>query len=343
MSHCLTLLVCAFFYKNFATACDLVPSSEESCFELRATPYITTANSLFGPTIEGAGVNKNGHMFAVDFGTRITTNQLGQLYPKQKLFYRDNITSSYFNGIRFLNAKTAFVADVSNHRVLKLSLDANGNVVANGKTYCSDTRMIQPNDITLSKTGTVFTSGMNWLPDTGKTDGDIWSCRRDGTVARLEVLGRTNGIDLTPNEKHLYVSESYNKGGVPIVQKIWKYKANAALGTISGKKLFADFASIDQTAKFDIDGMKTDTKGNLYVARYGASHVAILSVTGQLIGKIGLSFPNPTNLEFGGPNGRDLFIVGQCAQQGKGCVDRISVKNPGRSWSMLQSKLHDEF
>lgn len=327
----LTLLI---WIIKLTSACDLVPSNDESCFELKATPYIRFDNSQFGADIEGATVNPDGHMFAVNYGSTESTHQLGQMFPLQRLFYSDTITSSILNGIRFLNAETALVAD-KNHRVLKLSVTS-GNVVTNSSNYCSNANMINPNDLTVSKTGTVFTSGMNWVDDTNETDGDIWSCLPDGSAKRLELLGRTNGIELSPDERYLYVSESHNRGGVPISQKIWRYNTNIADGTINSKTLFADFNSIDKTTEFDIDGMKTDINGNLFVTRHTASHIAIFSPQGALIGKIELNFPKPTNLEFGGPNGRTLYIVGQCAQEGKGCVDRIEVNTPGRSWSMLQ-------
>lgn len=331
----LTILLVVVCFKQ-CHACDLVPSFTGTCFELAAVPFITNETSQFGPTIEGASVNPAGEMFAVNYGTIETPYQLGHVFPQQKLFYRDTNEGSFFNGIRFLNSATAFVADTRNHRVLRLVLGPD-NVVISNDNYCTDTRMIQPNDLTLSKTGTVFTSGMNWVADTDDTDGDIWSCLPDGSVRQLEVLGRTNGIELSPDEKHLYVSESYNTDGDPIVQKIWRYNTNIEQGTISTKTLFADFEFIDNTAFYDIDGMKTDINGNLFVARYGARQIAIFSPQGALIGKIGLNFPNSTNLEFGGPTGTSLFIVGQCEQEGKGCVDRIEVNAPGRSWTMLQA------
>lgn len=101
-------------------------------------------------------------------------------------------------------------------------------------------------------------------------------------------MGRTNGIDLSPDEKLLYVSESYNSQGVPYVQKIWVYDSNVTSGTISGKRLFADFSQIDSTASIDIDGMKTDVNGNLFVTRHGGREVVIFNPEGDVIGKIGL-------------------------------------------------------
>lgn len=314
--------------------CDLVQHFTGSCWDLTSTPYITYDQSKFGPLIEGAGVDQMGNIFAVDYGDSHTTFQLGQVTPSQKLFYRDSNESSLLNGIRFLNSKTVFVADAVNHRVLKLTLNDQDQI--RSENHCSSREMIQPNDITLSSSGTIFTSGMKWLADTNRSHGDIWSCRQDGTVQRLELMGRTNGIDLSPDEKSLYVSESFNRGGTPYVQRIWKYNVDVEEGTIKNKFLFADFQDLDGTVTSDIDGMKTDTAGNVFVARYGGKHVSVLSATGRIIGKIHVSFPNPTNLEFGGPNGTTLFIVGQCSREGKGCVDRIQMVSPGRSWTMLQ-------
>lgn len=317
-----------------AQCCDLVNNFEGSCWDLQSTSFITYEQSQFGPLIEGASVNPSGDIFAVDYGDKYTTFQLGQVTPSQKLFYRDGNESSLLNSIRFLNSKTVYVADAVNHRVLKLTLDKSDKI--RSENYCSDPRMLQPNDIALSSTGTIFTSGMKWLADTNDTHGDIWSCRQDGTVQRLEVMGRTNGIDLSPDEKVLYVSESYNRGGTPYVQRIWKYQAKVEDGTITKKSLFADFENLDGSVTVDIDGIKTDKFGNVFVARYGGKHVAILSPNGQIIGKIHLNFPNPTNLEFGGPDGTALFIVGQCSREGKGCVDKIQMASPGRTWTMLQ-------
>lgn len=334
---CYTLLI----FNSGALACDLVPGSRDnSCLNLKAEPYISSSISEFGPYIEGTGVNPRGDIFAVNYGYPSMKYQLGQVHPKQRLFYEDEFQTSLLNGIRFLNENTTYVADAVNHRILELSLTLKGEdtVVTGSRVFCASQQMLQPNDLTLAlKTGTVITSGMQWLADTNDTHGDIWACLPNGQVKKLEVMGRTNGIDLSPDETILYVSESYNRAGVPNVQKIWKYNVNTAEGTISGKALFVNFAEIDGSVAVDIDGMKTDIQGNLYVTRHGGSQVVIFNPAGKVIGNITLNFPNPTNLEFGGPKGTTLFIVGKCRDNGdKGCVDKIEVTNPGRTWNLLQ-------
>jgi len=258
------------------------------------------------------------------------------VYPKQQLFFSESITSSYLNGIRFLDETTAFTADVTNHRVLKLTVDPVTFSVTHSEVFCSDPAMLQPNDLVISASGTVFTSGMQWLSDTDDRNGDIWSCTPEGKVQRLAVMGRTNGIELSPDETKLYVSESFNRGGTPYAQRIWRYDVDTKQGTISNKKLFVDFEKLDGSVTADIDGMKTDVNGNLYVTRHGAKRVTILSPTGAFVNNIRLNFPNPTNLEFGGDAGKELFIVGGgdgCV----GCADHIKLSTPGRAWTMLQN------
>jgi len=151
------------------------------------------------------------------------------------------------------------------------------------------------------------------------------------------VLGRTNGIELSPDDSLLYVSESYNRLGVPFYQKIWVYDAHVANGTITGKRLFADFEQIDGSIEVDIDGMKTDIDGNLWVTRHGGRQVVVFNADGEVIGKVALNFPNPTNIEFGGVNGTTAYVVGKCENTDGGCVDVIQVVTPGRSWTNLQA------
>jgi len=321
-------------------ACDLLPEGNESvsCFHMNSVPHIRNSSSQFGGLIEGASVAPDGSIFATNWDNQI--HQLGQAFPTQEILYSDPSTNSYVNGIRFLSNTTAYVADVVNHRVIQLTLaKVNSSwTVTGNSTFCANQSMLQPNDLTVSSNGVVFTSGMNWVSDTDDQDGDIWSCS-DGVASRLEVMGRTNGIDLSPDESALYVSESYNVAGIPTEQKIWKYLVNGT--QIANKTIFADFEVLNETVSHDIDGIKTDTQGNLFVTRYGGSRVVVLNPDGKIIGRIAVSFNNPTNLEFGGPNGTTLFIVGQCFDQGtptgRGCVDSIEMRHAGRSWTMLNA------
>lgn len=105
--------------------------------------------------------------------------------------------------------------------------------------------MNQPNDIAISPKGTLYASDPNWKENTG----NLWMI--------------TNGIEVRPNGKKLYVYES-------VQRNIWVYIINND-GTIDNKQLFKSFAD------FGLDGMRCDEKGNLHVCRYVKDTVVVLS------------------------------------------------------------------
>ncbi|KAF6262320.1 hypothetical protein COO60DRAFT_1458642 [Scenedesmus sp. NREL 46B-D3] len=179
------------------------------------------------------------------------------------------------------------------------------------------------------------------LPDGRMLAGDTNNQRivLGGSSQQLALLGRTNGIELSPDEKSLYVSESFNSGGRPISNKIWRYSLKPD-GTLGSKTLFFDFQQ-DGTATIDIDGMRSDTKGNLYVTRHEGQAVVKFSPSGKTLKKFSLKFSAATNLELGGPQGKTLYVVGRCGVgvpwgAGAGCVQQFKVEAPGRALTLLQ-------
>lgn len=49
------------------------------CQNLQAHPFLTATSTRFGPFIEGASVNRAGHMFATNYGNANTLHQLGNV------------------------------------------------------------------------------------------------------------------------------------------------------------------------------------------------------------------------------------------------------------------------
>ncbi|KAJ1826153.1 hypothetical protein LPJ73_009077, partial [Coemansia sp. RSA 2703] len=115
---------------------------------------------------------------------------------------------------------------------------------------------------------------------------------------------------VSPDEKTLYLSESINKGDAPISNVILAFDLDAEAGTVTNERVFVDFAKLDNSVDIDIDGMRTDTEGNLYVTLNGKGQVAVFTPAGELTSYISSpSIQNVANLEFGGPNGTDLYMV----------------------------------
>lgn len=59
---------------------------------LQAHPFLTYTSTRFGPFIEGASVNRAGHIFATNYGNANTLNQLGNnTIDDQKLSKLDEL------------------------------------------------------------------------------------------------------------------------------------------------------------------------------------------------------------------------------------------------------------
>jgi len=140
--------------------------------------------------------------------------------------------------------------------------------------------------------------------------------------------------------------------GTPIVSNvIWSFKIGDN-GDLTEKQVFFDFATLG-TEMEDIDGMRTDTDGNLWVSRNGAGRVVKLSPEGEFLEAFTTAITFQTNLDFGGPDGKTLYIVGRCNGnstapywgQGPGCMEKLETTGaPGTSWAYLhRAAIDDQF
>ena len=127
-------------------------------------------------------------------------------------------------------------------------------------------------------------------------------------------MGTTNGIEVSPDNKRLYVNES-------VQRNVWVYRIKGN-GKLRNKKLLIEFAD------HGMDGMRCDSQGNLYIARYGKGVVAIVSPEGKLIREVKLIGEKPTNIAFGGPDGKTVYVT----MQDKGNVEYFRTDTAGEEW-----------
>ena len=261
-----------------------------------------TAENLFTENIEGPNTDKQGNLFVVNFkknGTIGFVHQNGEV----ELF----VTlpeGSVANAIMFNANGDLLLADYTGHNILKV--DRKTKAIS---AYSHSDQFNQPNDLCINQKGQLFASDPNWKEGTGK----LWRIDADGRAVLLaDQMGTTNGIELSPDEKILFVNES-------VQRKIWVFDVDAT-GTLSGKRLFFEFSD------FGLDGMKCDSKGNLYVTRHGKGTVAILSSKGKLLREVALKGKKPSNITFGGPDGKTCYVT----LQDRGCVEIFKSKVPGK-------------
>lgn len=263
-----------------------------------------TAQNSFTPEIEGPACDRSGNIYAVSFGSKPT---IGRVTPDgQGEVFVEMPQGSLANGIRFDRAGIMFVADYTGHKVLRIELETRKITV-----HADEPRMNQPNDLAISDDGTLWASDPDWKNSTGQ----LWRIDRNGDITRLATnMGTTNGIEVSPDGQTLYVNET-------IQRNVWAFRIHSDR-TISDKKLMHQFPD------YGMDGMRADVDGNLYVTRHGKGTVAMLSPAGKLLREIDVLGSKPTNLTFGGPDGRTCYVT----DADKCRIVQFRTQRPGLEW-----------
>jgi signal peptidase len=241
--------------------------------------------------IEGPAADLDGNLFVVNIGKPGTIGKLAPGGSHSEKFV-DLPEGSVGNAIRFDRQGTMFIADYKKHNIFKIKRGSLEPAI-----YFHSELMHQPNDITIARDGTIYASDPNWK---GRS-GQIWRIAEaaDGFVqgqvmTAPRAMGTTNGIDLSPDGNTLYVGES-NTG------QIWAY-------AISGTKLTS--ARLLKTFEIEtIDGLRTDVDGKLLIARILKGTIAVMKPDGTVQREIVLQGKEPTNLAFGGIDGRTVFVT----------------------------------
>lgn len=287
------------------TGLGLLLMSTRSMEDLFKSTVFTPANG-FTSGVEGPAVDKAGTVYAVNFGKQGT---IGKVTPGgEASVFVELPEGSIGNGIRFSKKGDMFIADYPKHNILKVAAGAKTVSV-----FAHEPRMNQPNDIAIDSKDRLYASDPNWKNSTG----NIWRIDTDGKVTLLEEnMGTTNGIEVSPDDKRLYVNES-------VQRKVWVYDL-AADGKVSNKRLLIEFPD------FGMDGMRCDADGNLYITRHGKGTVAKVSPDGKVLQEIQLVGKRPTNICFGGKDGRTAYIT----LQDQGNLETFRVDKPGREWTM---------
>ncbi len=239
----------------------------------------------FTDGIEGPACDAAGNVYAVNYARQGT---IGKVTPAgEASVFVELPEGSIGNGIRFNKAGEMFIADYTGHNILRVDMQTRAISV-----YAHDNRLNQPNDLTISADGVLFASDPNWGDDTGR----LWRVGHDGRFVLLEDnMGTTNGVEVSPDEQTLYVNETAQ-------QRIWAYDLSAD-GDIRNKRLLIQFD------EHFLDGMRCDAAGNLYVTRWGGGFVDKVSPAGELVQTIRLHGEKCTNLTFGGPDGRTVYVT----------------------------------
>ena len=286
--------------------CTTPPHAAETLFV--AKPL--TEEKSFTPGIEGPNCDRDGNIYAVNYAKQQT---IGKTTPDGKSELWVTLPGkSTGNGIVFDRAGAMYVADYVGHNVLKIDVQTKAITV-----FAHDDGMNQPNDLTIAPDETFYASDPNWKDGTGQ----LWRIDRAGKTTRVaKDLGTTNGIEVSPDGKTLFVNES-------VQRNVWAFPINAD-GSLGEKRLVKKFPD------HGFDGMRADVDGNLYLARHGKGTVVKMSPAGEILQEIDVLGPFPSNLCFGGPDGRTVYVTEVKHQR----LVQFRVDRPGLAWQRWQKK-----
>ncbi len=175
-----------------------------------------------------------------------------------------------------------------------------------------------PNDVVVKRDGAIYftdTYGAFRLREKDprrELDFNAVYMWKDGklTLVVKDMPNATNGLAFSPDEKYLYV----NAGRDNYVNR---YEVQAD-GTLANGKLFIDMRK--ETERGVTDGLRVDTKGNLYETAPGG--VWIISPEGKHLGTIRAPEVS-TNVGFGDADKKTLYIAARTG------IYKIRVNTPG--------------
>ena len=263
-----------------------------------------TEKKSFTPGIEGPGCDADGNLYVVNLKKN---GDIAKITPDGKTeVFVELPGKSVGNGIVFDKKGAMYVADYTGHNVLKIDMKTKKIEV-----FAHDATTNQPNDLAIAPDDTLYASDPDWK----NKRGQLWRIDTKGKVTRVATeMGTTNGIEVSPDGRKLYVNET-------VQRNVWSFDI-AADGSLSNKRLLKQFPD------FGFDGMRCDVDGNLYITRHGKGTVVKMTPQGEVLKEIDVLGASPTNICFGGPDGRTAYVTE--AEQRR--LVQFRVDRPGLEW-----------
>jgi gluconolactonase len=237
---------------------------------------------------EGPVWSRDGFLLFSD----VPANKIMKIGPGDKSpgAFREN--SGYANGNTFDSQGRLYSCESRTRRVTRM--DKKGKVEVLAERW-EGKRFNAPNDIVVRKDGNVYFTDPAFGNQADTRELDFYGVYRITPKGQLSLIakpkGRPNGITFSPNGRILYVANSddrtvvaydVDRGGEPSNERV----------LVSG---------VDGVP----DGIRTDEKGNIYVAAKG---IAIYNPEGKLLATLPVS-ETPANCAFGDGDFQALYIT----------------------------------
>ncbi len=226
---------------------------------------------------------------------------------REKSGYEGKDVSEYgqpgSNGLGLDAEGRLVVAEHGNRRISRIGKDGKVDVLADryeGKRFNS------PNDLVVKSDGSIYFTdppfGLPRFDQDSRKELPFSGVFRISSAGRLELLSTDlkgpNGIDFSPDERFLYVTNWDSEKKV-----VMRYEVGAD-GLLSKGIVFFDMTKAN--GEEALDGIEVDEAGHLFVS--GPGGIWILAADGRHLGTV--RTPRlPANFAWGGEDGRSLYLT----------------------------------
>jgi gluconolactonase len=172
---------------------------------------------------------------------------------------------------------------------------------------CGDIPLRGPNDLVFDQHGGFWFSDCGKVMERQRDRGAVFYARTDGSFIKQVIfpLDGPNGVGLSPDDKTLYVAESWSG-------RVWSYEIagpgeiRRAFGPVPWER---GHLLIGLGGYSVLDSLAMDSAGNVCVADIPYGGITVISPQGKIVEQYAMPDIFVTNICFGGPDLRTAYIT----------------------------------
>jgi len=292
-----------------------------------------------GASIEGVSVDAHGNILCVNSTHVVNLSKNVVLFSEIVAPGTDAAATPFFASSRVLKTGEVIFGDAARKKVFSLRSSTCKPPQPPQVKFATDT-FLQPNDMAVSGNfNRFYFSGQNFSAGTGDLH---FAAANEAKPTLFPIdIGRANGIELSVDDKTLFITGARTVEGVTNVAKVFKVKLDDKGVPVPNVPLDVAidlFAAAKSDGSMDPDGMRIDIEGTMYSTLNAFKSILVWSTADPTkFEKVALATVKfPSNLEMGGPDGKTLVVVGRCDDGTTACVDEIKVPHAGKAFTKLQ-------
>ncbi|MDR3551634.1 MAG: SMP-30/gluconolactonase/LRE family protein [Clostridia bacterium] len=129
--------------------------------------------------------------------------------------------------------------------------------------------------------------------------GKLYSVEKDGSITIIdEGLGLANGIAFSPDQKYMYVTDTY-------LREIYKYDYDVATGKVSNRRTHIRIPDTEGIP----DGMTVDAQGYIWSAQWYGSCLVRYNPDGNFDSRLHVPSGQTSSVVFGGADLTDIYVT----------------------------------